>query len=207
MPSLHVPTEFHGTAYGGWAVLKDSLNQTSRVVSVGVGEDASFDLSLISKYGCAVHAFDPTPKSVDWVRQHISEPLFCFQPLALGDIDGTLRLFLPKNTSHVSASCRRNEHTKVDYFDAPCVRLTTLLDKLSLNYVDLLKIDIEGAEYGVIRDSIESGVISLINQFLVEFHHHFTGFTVAETKNAVADLAVAGLHAAWVSSSGHEVLF
>jgi hypothetical protein len=63
-----VPLEFHGSEYGGWMIMAGSLNSDSVVVDAGVGEDASFALSLISRYGCAVHAFDPTPRAVRYAR-------------------------------------------------------------------------------------------------------------------------------------------
>ena len=32
--------------------------------SGGVGEDASFDLGIIERFGCSVFAFDPTPRAI-----------------------------------------------------------------------------------------------------------------------------------------------
>lgn len=206
-PTINLPVEFHGTEYGGWAIRKDSLNAQSQVISVGVGEDASFDLSLISKYGCTVHAFDPTPKSAAWVHQNITDKNFVFEPYALADKDGYLKLFLPKNTEHVSASCQLSSHVSAEFFDAPCLRLSSLLKRLSFSRIDVLKIDIEGAEYAVINDVISSGSISSIDQLLVEFHHYFTGFSVRDTRDVISKLSKAGFDIAWVSAIGHEVLF
>src|SRR5262245_45261334 len=66
---LRCRTEFLGSEYGGWCICPDSLGPQSVVYSVGVGEDISFDLALIERFGLQVHAFDPTPKSVRWVKQ------------------------------------------------------------------------------------------------------------------------------------------
>jgi len=43
-----------------WIRLRSAA--TAVVYSLGIGEDISFDLALIEKYGARVHAFDPTPK-------------------------------------------------------------------------------------------------------------------------------------------------
>lgn len=207
-PRVHVDTEFHGSTYGGWAILKNSLNEHACVISVGIGEDASFDLSLIEKYRCQIFAFDPTPKSCEWVRNNIVSTNFHHESIALGESDGTIRLYMPKKTHHVSASCRQSEHTQDNYFEAPCLRISTLLSRYGCGErVDVLKMDIEGAEYGVIRDMIKSGAYKLIDQLLIEFHHHFSNFSISETLEAVAILEQAGLRIAWVSDSGHEVLF
>jgi hypothetical protein len=57
-----------GSRYGGWDIVADRINDDSVIYSFGVGEDISFDLELIQNYGVVVHAFDPTPKSIQWVR-------------------------------------------------------------------------------------------------------------------------------------------
>lgn len=206
-PRIRLDTEFHGSSYGGWAIRKDGLSDRSCVISVGIGEDASFDLSLIARYRCRILALDPTPKAIEWVRRNISSPLFQFEPLALSDSDGELRLYLPKNATHVSASMRQSDHNRNTFFEVPCIRVSTLLGKFGCSRVDVLKMDIEGAEYGVIRDMVASGACDRVEQLLVEFHHHFSGFSVRETQEAVAALAQVGLQIAWVSTSGHEVLF
>lgn len=206
-PRLRVDTEFHGSAYGGWAIKKDSLSERARVISIGIGEDATFDLSLIERYHCHILALDPTPKSIQWVRENITNPRFHFQPLALGESDGQLRLYLPKNATHVSASLKRSNHTGEAFFEAPCLRPSTLFAQFGYSRVDVFKMDIEGAEYGVIRDMVGSGACDLVDQLLVEFHPHFSGFSIRDTKEAVASLRQAGLEIAWVSDSGHEVLF
>ena len=50
--------------------------------------------------------------------------------------------------------------------------LSTILEKLGHNRIDILKMDIEGAEYEVIEDIISSTVP--IQQVLIEFHHRFS---------------------------------
>ena len=73
--------------------------------------------------------------------------------------------------------------------------------------IDVLKMDIEGAEYGVIADLCSGGAINKVGQFLVEFHHWMPGISVGATKRAIELLRGAGLRANWVSPNGHEVLF
>ena len=50
----------------------------------------------------------------------------------------------------------------------PSVRLSEYVDKP----VDLLKIDIEGAESQVIGELVESGKSNFIRQMAIEYHHH-----------------------------------
>ena len=204
---LTLATEFHGTAYGGWAVAAESLGPDSRIISAGVGEDASFDLAVIAKYGCTVHALDPTPKSVAWVRDHIREPRFVLHEWALAATDGSLRLYLPTQDTFVSASCRQGRHTSTRSVEVPAVSLHSLFDRLGFDAVDVLKMDIEGAEYEVIAAGLKSGALERVNQLLVEFHHFHPVFGTGATREAVGALHAAGWRIAWVSPTHHELLF
>src|SRR5262245_9088518 len=73
-----------GTEYGGY-VLPESLPQANWICySGGIGEDASFELELISRYGCEVVGFDPTPRSVEYMRSIVCEtPRFRFIAVGL----------------------------------------------------------------------------------------------------------------------------
>jgi FkbM family methyltransferase len=206
-PEVALATEFHGTAYGGWAILANSLTAESVVLSFGVGEDASFDLSLIQKYRCDVHAFDPTPKSIAWVRAAIRDEHFRFLPIALSHSDEQLRLYLPKRADYVSASVTPGLSRSGDVIDVPARRLLTLAGELGLSRIDLLKMDIEGAEYGVIADLPHTPERLLPRQLLVEFHHFFPEIGVLATRKAIAALRSQRYRIAWVSPSHHELLF
>ena len=52
--------ERHGGLDAGWFIPAGMFDAHSVVYSGGLGEDASFDLDLISRYSCQVWAFDPT---------------------------------------------------------------------------------------------------------------------------------------------------
>ena len=206
-PDIRVPTEFHGSAYGGWAILSNSLNQDSVVLSFGVGEDASFDLSLIDKYKCDVLAFDPTPKSIQWVRSSITDSHFRFLPIALSASDGPLRLYLPRRADYVSASVAHGLTRSGSAIEVPARRLATLAQELRLSRVDLLKMDIEAAEYVVIADLPRTPEPLWPRQLLVEFHHFFPEVGVDATRQAIATLKAHGYRIAWVSPTHHELLF
>lgn len=206
-PDVRIPMEVHGTSYGGFAVLKDSLDADASVLSFGIGEDASFDLSLIEKYGCRVHAFDPTPKSVAWVKERVRDSRFLFHECAVSGTDGEIRLFLPKRTDFVSASIQRGTHTSEEYVDVPSRRLCTIVREMGLQRLDVVKMDIEGAEYGVLRDYLADAANPLPGQFAIEFHHFYREFGLASTRECVAGLKSHGYSLCWVSPTHHEVTF
>jgi len=58
--------------------------------------------------------------------------------------------------------------------------------ELGHEYIDILKMDIEGAEYDVIKDIHHLNIRP--QQILVEFHHRFPGVGIKRTKEAIEEL-------------------
>jgi FkbM family methyltransferase len=178
------------------------------VYSVGVGEDISFDLRLMEQYQMPVHAFDPSPRSIEWIKTQDLPDGFYFYPFGLGPADGDVTFSEPVEEGYHSLSitgpANRSHHQGTTHV-LPVRRLTTILQKLGHERLDLLKMDIEGAEYEVLVDLISSGVP--VHQVLVEFHHRFRHIGVAKTREAIARMNRAGYKIFHVSSSGEEISF
>ena len=206
-PRIQIPLEHYGNRYGDWSVPAGLVNQESVVYSFGIGEDASWDLGLISTKDCKVHAFDPTPKSLTWIAKNVRDSRFIIHPWALTDSDGTLDLWLPANKEYVSASCRASDSSSSDKITVPCRALASIMQELGHDRVDVLKMDIEGSEYPVLQQLFRDNVVDRIGVVLVEFHHWMSAFKLDDTRAAIADLAEAGFLPAWVSETGHELLF
>ena len=58
-----VPTVAIGSDYGSWIVPTALLSADAICYCAGVGEDVTFDLGLVARFGCRVWAFDPTPRA------------------------------------------------------------------------------------------------------------------------------------------------
>lgn len=185
-----------GTTYGGWIIpVESDLNEDSLCYLVGAGEDISFDCALVQRFGCRVRIIDPTPRAIEHfqelgnaVKANCRFPVnnsttdfydityeqfgrLSFLPVGLASRDVELKFFLPKNPVHVSCSTVNLQQTE-DYFTAQCHRLATIMEVQGDSKVDLLKIDIEGAEYMVIQDIVSSGLLPGI--LLVEFDEAHT---------------------------------
>jgi FkbM family methyltransferase len=193
-----------GHGYNAWTVQPHLLNSESIVYSIGVGLDISFDLELINKFHTPVYAYDPTPKSVNWIKNQELPPKFHFYELGVADYDGTATFTLPENPGFVSGRIK-NETKDTKKIKVEVRRLQTLMNSNHHSYIDLLKMDIEGAEYAVINDIINSDL--KIKQLLVEFHHRFDDIGIALTKDTVRKLNDAGYMIFYVSASGEEVSF
>src|SRR5262245_59359518 len=203
-----VRRERHGSGYGGWWIHPDPLGPKSVVYSFGVGDDISFDLSVIEKFGVCVEAFDPTPRSVEWIRRQVLPQNFRFHPIGVADFDGDQEFHPPPRADHVSYSIqavRGGRPGGDESVRVPVRRLSSIMTWLGLGRIDLLKLDIEGAEYPVIQDVLACRIP--IQQILVEFHHGHRGIGAGATRDAVRRLDAAGYRIFSVSPSGGECSF
>ncbi|MHA1368348.1 MAG: FkbM family methyltransferase [Promethearchaeota archaeon] len=205
-PQIKCNSIYHGTPYGGWTICPDGLNNNSIVYSFGVGEDASFDRSIIEKYGLKVFAFDPTPKSIDWVKKQEWPDQFTFYPIGIDGHDGVVTFYPPENPEHISHSVLERRETADNAIQVNVFRLETIARMLDHEYIDILKMDIEGAEYNVINDFIYNSGIK-VRQILIEFHHFLPNVKISQTFDAVEKLNTIGYHIFHVSENGKEYGF
>ena len=187
-----------------WCVCPDCIAGSSIVYSFGVGEDLSFDLEMIRRFQVQLHAFDPTPRSIEWVRRQILPKQLVFHEFGVGPFDGICRFLPPQDPAHISHSMLQRK-TSWPAIELPVQRLTTIMERLGHDRIDLLKMDIEGAEYAVLADFLSSGI--RVGQLLVEFHHRWSEVGIEKTKHAIQTLNKAGYWIFSVSPTGEEYCF
>lgn len=194
-----------GNEKANWCVCPSALSEDSVVYSFGVGTDISFDLELIRRHGTIVHAFDPTPRSIAWVQSQELPERFIFHEYGVGSHDGSVAFYPPENSNFVSYSVFSRGSVTPPFVERPVSRLATIMKKLGHTKIDVLKMDIEGAEYEVLSDLLASGVP--VRQLLVEFHHRWKEVGLDRTRGAIRDLNLAGFRIFHVSASGEEYSF
>lgn len=204
-PDLKCNTVRIGSAYGGWNVVPESIRPDSVVYSFGVGEDASFDIGMIDKFGVKIHAFDPTPKSIEWVKRQGFPAGFLMHEYGIASFDGNVRFNPPENADQVSHTLLDKPSTEARAIVVPVKRLTTIMKELGHNKIDILKMDIEGAEYDVVDDLLKSEIRP--QQLLVEFHHRFPNVGAEKSKDAIRKLKSSGYRLVSVSSTNEEFGF
>jgi FkbM family methyltransferase len=206
--TVNIRKKWYGNSYGGFFVAPESLNESSIVYSFGIGEDISFDKTIIGDHHCRVFGFDPTPKSIAWIRKMRKDiPVeFSFFDYGIGQTTGLVDFYLPKNRDHVSGSLVNQEN--VDPDSVIQVRLksfSSIVTDLGHSHVDVLKMDIEGAEYDVLDSILDSKIP--ISQIVVEFHDRFFQDGKLRTVNAIKQLKDYGFEIFGISDSFEEVSF
>jgi FkbM family methyltransferase len=178
-----------GTDYGGWYCCRALLGPDRIAMCCGAGEDISFDVALNAKWGMRIICVDPTPRSIRHVESFLAasrdgrpmlieagpliyetagfrEANFAFVASAVWSSDGALELFAPKNPAHVSYSAMNLQHTS-EMIQVRSSTIGSLLRDFGVGRLSLLKLDIEGAEYEVLRSMLSAGILP--EQLLIEF--------------------------------------
>ncbi len=152
--------------------------------SAGVGEDISFDLHLQSLYDCTILLIDPTirakihfqeilkyystnnwkfsgdiqkdyKKSIKALNVDFSKIKYI--PFGIWDSIDELKFFKQKKQKNVSQSLIKNMFSS----DYDIIHTTTIKDLMAQenhHHIDLLKLDIEGAEVKVLNNMLDSEI-------------------------------------------------
>jgi len=187
-----------------WSFCPRALNEESVVYSFGVGTDISFDLGLIRQFGTVVHAFDPTPRSIEWVLSQDIPERFVFHEYGIAHFDGEAIFTPPADPMHVSYRMVPAGDAQ-DAVVTPVLRLESIAQQLGHSRLHLVKLDIEGAEFDVLEECLQTG--PLIDQLLVEFHHRWRDIGLERTRHAIRVVERYGLQLIYVSPSGTEYAF
>ena len=146
-----------GSDYGGWWVPASAVAPGAVAYCAGVGEDITFDLALYAR-GCSIVAIDPVPRAAAHVASHApSDERFSFVPSGLAARTGVIAFYAPSNPEHVSYSMTDLQSTGVAV-EMPVISLTALMADMGHDHIDILKLDIEGAEYEVMDQMIADGI-------------------------------------------------
>lgn len=145
-----------GSPSCGWWVPERVLRPGAIAYCAGAGLDISFDLDLHSR-GLTVVTIDPTPRSVAYVGGvRPDDDRFHFLPLGLWNERDELSFYAPSVPSDISHSVLNLQQTE-EFFTAPVDSLAGCMARMQHDRVDLLKVDIEGAESTVLPDLLENG--------------------------------------------------
>jgi FkbM family methyltransferase len=175
------------------------------VYSCGVGEDVSFDTEVMNDYDCIIFAFDPTPKSIEWVKEQNFPKNFVFTPCGIGGKTEDQHLYLSNTSLDISSSVYVHDYTSNnDYITVQMKSLEDIASEYHHTYIDILKMDIEGSEFDVIKN-LPRNVI--FGQIVVEFHERFLKNGKRVLKESIKSLKKNGYYCFAVSEQGYEYSF
>lgn len=185
-----------GTRYGGWWVDAGMVSESPLLIDCGLGEDISFSVAFLQAFGGKVVGVEPNPRSLNYCRERTPEDMTVLPNAFWFEAGKTLDFFLPrpqhalpKGADGVSGSLDgSHEYTDGNKLEVATTSLEEILRLFRRTECDVLKMDIEGAEYKVLKHLCHSGEIRKAGQVLIEFHHNVTAHALKDTQHAVAEM-------------------
>jgi FkbM family methyltransferase len=180
-----------GSAYHGYYIPDNFLEKQSVCYLVGSGDDISFDIELKKRYDSEIVIIDPTPAAKDHylkvkesMEKNLTPPKVHADPGYVYKITSdkfnemkyvemgvwtektVLKFHDPEIGGYVSQSVFLFQDSK-KVMELPVDRIGNLMKSLHHEKVDLVKLEIEGAEYAVIDTILEDKLD--VKMILVEF--------------------------------------
>ena len=182
-----------GTRYGGWWVHPASLSQAPLLIDCGLGEDISFPTAFLKKFGGRLLGIEANPKSIAYCQDKTPAGMEIRHRACWIESGKQISFFVPENKANVSGSLVA-DHSYVgnEKIDTETINFQSALDSLEWDSCDVLKLDIERAEYEVLANLCDSGAIRSVKQLLVEYHHVCTGYSLEDTQASARKTCEAG---------------
>jgi FkbM family methyltransferase len=138
------------------------LTKDSVVVDAGAHR-GEFSAEIIRRFGCQCHLVEANPRLVETLIIARAESI---TTAALGARDGRGMLHVSENPEATGLFDAGSATTSVE---VETISLATLMQRLGITKIDILKLDIEGAEFDLIASTPDQ-ILQRINQISVEFH-------------------------------------
>lgn len=181
-----------GFMHGFYMIPDNFLNEESVCYCIGAGIDISFDTELVVRYKSKVFIFDPMPEGKNHYNE-LKEALSKGKTLVVGadqlrpfeyritkeefdtinylelgiwDEATTVKFYEPTRENYASHSIL-NLQKSDKFIEAKVDRISNIMKKYNHTCLDIVKIEIEGAEYRVIETIIEDKLD--VKMILVEY--------------------------------------
>jgi FkbM family methyltransferase len=150
-----------------WRFSEMALNKYSNILCFGLGSNMTFEGELAKYLNATVHCFDPTEQALKLSERYIGDRTdLILYPWGISDKDEIIKFYLNTVPGMGSLSIENLSYGEY-YVEAQVYSLKTICEKVGMDKVDFLKIDVEGAEYGVIDDLAKQEIE--VDQFALEF--------------------------------------
>jgi len=140
------------------------LNDNSLVFDCG-GYKGEFASNIFSKYCCRVYVFEPVKKYAQYIQDRFSKNhKIKVYPFGLGAKKDTFSISVNENSSSIFKEGSEKSIAEI-------ISFKDFFIENNVDYIHLIKINIEGGEYDLLNHIIETGLISRIGNLQIQFHN------------------------------------
>jgi len=142
-----------------------ALSSDAVVLDLG-GSTAAFANAVAHLYGCRCHVAEATSRNIaNIVETELISKYHC----AICGEDGPIRLWIAEDDFHWGSVQPTGDFEYNESETVPGMTFTSFLKTTGVEAPDLVKLDIEGAEFAVFETTSDQ-ILQNVGQFTVEFH-------------------------------------
>lgn len=143
------------------------LDESSTVFDVG-GYHGDFAAEIHKRYGCTIYIFEPSKTCFDYCSERFkgNEKIIPL-PYGLSDKDEKLRLSDDDN----GASVFRDQEDGGELIELRAIHQE--IKRVGIGHIDLLKLNIEGSEFPLLRSMLDLDLIPMVRFLQVQFHDFY----------------------------------
>jgi FkbM family methyltransferase len=169
-------------------IYTDPMAKLNKPIIIDCGANkGEFSSYLNEEFNAICYAFEPDPRLFSGlIKKHDIN----YYELAVGSKDGLVRLNLGEK--HCS-SIKYSESDSQDYLDVQMVSLEKFCKEREIKVVDLLKVDIEGAELDLF-ENFSKEFLEKIRQVTIEFHDHLNKGDIPRIKAIIKKMKKNGFY-------------
>jgi len=139
------------------------LNEKSLVFDVG-GYEGQWASDIFSKYCCKIYIFEPVPQFADKIKDRFSKNKnITVYGFGLSNKTCHGKISIERDSSSIFKKSSNMQSIKL-------IRAIDFIQENNISKIDLIKINIEGAEYDLLEHLIECGFIKNIHDIQIQFH-------------------------------------
>lgn len=139
------------------------LNENSIVLDLG-GHEGTWTQKIFDRYQCNIYVFEPIPNLyknlVEKFKNNDNIKIFNF---GISDQDNEIEISLLNDGSSFYINSENKVLAKV-------ISIIRFLKENKLDDIDLIKINIEGDEFPVLKTLIENNMVNVFKNIQVQFH-------------------------------------
>lgn len=144
------------------------IDENSVVLDVGayIGDWGQY---ITERYNPTIYAFEPDPINYQKLEEKAQlnnklKPMF----YGLGDKDEKVKISLKGLGSSIFSE--QDTQLDIETADTEIRAIDTVWNELNLGTVDLMKINIEGAEFPLLEKMIEKDLLGNVDSYMIQFH-------------------------------------
>lgn len=215
-PHFHLHHSFFGTKMSRHldrisqhSFICSALSPDSIVFDFGANQ-GEFSLNIIEKYGCRVFAAEPVLALCDSMRRHERLSL---HRIAIGENGEIVDLIVNDDDvlsstvlDHDVAESVLGTSNSLRTITETCLDLAAFRELNGIDHVDLVKVDIEGAELDLFETTSDHALRSC-GQLTVEFHDYWYPDLATRTERAKQRLCDLGFRMIRFTPNNKDIVF